>query len=262
MKKDTEKILLYGGLAVGAYLLFTGSPVLANIISPGAATAAALPVSTYPYLISGAPAIPSAFDKTYYLTYIRPAMVAVNGNVNNPGYTLSATDCANYLANYTDLQTWVKLPATIAATWSGHTVNGALIWHWHTYGVANQRTFLPLPWNDPTAFVPAPVSPKSSGGSGFFSTILKVATITTGAVLEVTSAGALTPIVAPATSAALTAESAIHGPGDILTDDEISLIITSAAITKKILPFYLEVAPDLVDSIQNKLDILISEYAS
>lgn len=235
--KTTDTLLIVGGVGVAAYLLLSGKSApgtsivstlqnVASSVLPGSGT-------TYPYLIPGAPGLPAAYNQAYYLTYIRPAMLAANGNINNPGYTLSQTDANNYLANYTDINEWAHSASVLKESQTGGTVLGAAQFHWHNNGVAEQRTFLPLPWNDPTQWVPPPVNNKSSGSGSTLSTIAEVAGIAAMFV----------------------------GPEPVLNDTEINLVITSAAIIKKILPFYLEVEPDLVDSVSFKLDNLIAQYA-
>lgn len=272
-KKDNT--ILYVALAgVGAYFLLSGSgsPVTAalstaqsaaaNLLNPSASPSVPA-AQSYPWLISNAPAIPPVFDDIYYLTYIRPAMIAANPNVDNPNYQLTPTDQDNYMNNYLDLRQ--ALPTWLGKTFPGNqkitTLPQAIQRHWNIYGIPDQRTFLPLPWSTTANYVPPPVNTKSSG-NGLFGTLLKVATIAAGATITIASGGTLAPIVAPATSAALTAESAIHGPEDVLSDEEINIVVTSAAVIKKILPFYLQANPILVASIENKLDSLISQYAN
>lgn len=263
--------LIYLGAAAAAYMFLkpastaTAPGLLStasNLFSPASASLQSTGL-VYPYLVPGAPAIPALYDANYYKTYIRPAMVAVNPNVNNPGYNLNATDCANYLANYLDLRQ--ALPAWVGQTVSNtHIVslNQACQRHWQVYGIPDQRTFMPLPWSSNAPYIPAPQNSKSASGTGVFSTLLKVATIAAGAIITVSSAGTLAPIVAPATSAALTAESLIHGAPDAMTDEEIAILVTSSAIIKKLLPFYLDVNPNLVASINNRIDTLVSQYAN
>ncbi len=273
---ETDKLLLLGGLGVAAYLLLNNQPAATSPVSQTASPSGSLPsVSpsanvaaqsfSYPYLVPGAPAMPSTYNDAYYKTYIRPAMVAANPNINNPGYTLSPTDVTNYLNNYLDLRQWDYSygPAFQSPPYKGQSIQAAAQGHWHNYGVPEQRTFLPLPWSDMSPYGGPQPNSKSAGG-GVLRGILQIATIVGGGAAEVLSAGTLTPIVAPATSAALTAESMIHGAPDtiVLNDAEIALVVSSAAIIKKILPFYLEVAPELVASIENRLDAIISTYQS
>jgi len=238
-KDNNNTLLILGALGVGAYLVLnnSGSNPVSNLLTTATNVAntasSAVQTTTYPYLVAGAPALPNVFNQAYYAQYIRPAMVAANPNVNNPGYVLNQTDATNYMANYTDVQEWANSPSVLAENQTGHSVLGACQYHWHTYGVPDQRTFLPLPWNDPAVWIPPPVNPKSSGSG---STLKTIATVASVAAMFI-------------------------GPNDVLNDTEINLLVTSAAITKKILPFYLQVAPDLVASINSKLDSLISQYA-
>lgn len=246
MAKSDNTLLIVGGLVVAGYFLFfnnSAGPVtnpLTTLQNAGTSllNTVVAPTTTYPYLVTGAPGIPAAYSAPYYLVYIRPAMLALNSNINNPAYTLSNTDINNYFANYTDVKQWAY---NTGPTGGGRamTPQQAAIYHWHTYGVPDQRTFLPLPWNDPVNWVPPPANAKSSSSSSWIGTALQVAGTVASAVI----------MAGPATS------------DSNLNDGEINLVITSAAITKKILPFYLEVAPKLVASIENTIDILISEYA-
>lgn len=264
---DTNKVLFAGAGLFAAYMLFkgnsgSGAPGLVSTLQNGLTSLlpGSTPGTTYPYLTSNAPALPAAYNNAYYLNYIRPAMIAANSNVANPGYTLTQSDANVYMNNYVDVAQWANNATTLKQNVTKHTVLGALQYHWHTYGVPDQRSFLPLPWIDPQQWVPPPQNTKSSGG-GIFGSILKAVTVIGGGILEVASAGALTPIVAPATAAALQLEGQIHGPINQLNDAEIDLIVTSGLVIKKILPFYLQVAPELVDSIEFRLDDLISKYA-
>lgn len=263
-KKTDNTLLILGAAAAGLYFLTSSSNTTPNVL-PGA-TAALLPYGvpalSYSYLVSGAPAIPAVYDVIYYKTYIRPAMLIADSNINNPAYVLSDTDITNYLNNYLDLRqglpTWVgKKTAGVTQT----SLNMVAQTHWRIYGVAEQRTFLPLPWSSNVPYIPPP--PTSSSGSGVFGTILKVATIAAGGIVTVATGGTAAPLVAAGESAALTAESAaFHGGPEQLSDTEIEMLVTSAAIIKKILPFYLQVNPQLVNSIENRLDSLIAKYAN
>jgi hypothetical protein len=239
--KDINPLWVAGGLAVAGYFILKGNASAApgtSVLSQlqNAASSAVNVVSsgtTYPYLVTGSPALPPAYNQQYYAQFIRPAMVAANSNVNNPGYTLSPVDVANYMANYTDVAQWANNTGPSGGA-RHQTPAQAAQYHWKTFGVPDQRTFLPLPWNDPGQWVPPPANSNSSGSGSVLKTVGTVASLV-GMFL---------------------------GPDDKLNDAEIDLIVTSAAIIKKILPFYLDVAPELVHSIDFKLDNLISQYAN
>lgn len=156
---------------------------------------------------------------------------------------MTSTENAQYLTNYLDLRQ--GLPS-----WIGHKqANGvtpqnlaqAAQCHWTIYGVSEHRIFLPMQPPSTVPYIPPPA---------------------TQAAAKSSSSGSW---IGPAISAVATIAVAVLGPNDMpaetLNDAEINLIVTSAAITKKILPFYLQVAPDLVHSINNRLDSLLSQYA-
>jgi hypothetical protein len=282
LMKISSTTIAIGGVA--AYFLFikpamdgTASPAtsILNTIIPGSVptpTVTNAPVTsagnttssgtTYPYLVPGAPPLPAAFDKGYYLSYILPAMVQANPNVRNANYTLNATDLANYSDNYLDVTQWAN---TGCPQGGGCHMNfdQALQFHWTTYGPGDNRTFLPLPWNDMNAWAPAPIIAAPKKSSGLFKGILQAVTAIGAGVLEVGSAGALTPVVAPAAAAALSAESKINGFTILpkLNDAEKEVLLTGSAIIIDILPFYNQSQPKAVRVINAKLHNLLSEYA-
>ena len=220
--------LLLGG-AAAAFLL---PQVIKNTTASAAASAA------YPYLVTGAPALPSSYSQAYYLSYIYPAMVKANPNVTNPSYTLTSGDAAQYMANYQDVSTWANLSSTINSKQAGGTVLGALQYHWHTYGVPQQRTFLWLNPPDTAAYVPAQSNPNSSGSSSTFSDILSTAgTVASYAI-------------------------ALAGPQNqgSLNDLDIETIVTASAVIKNILPFYKNSNNSFVVSFDNELDQILTRY--
>jgi hypothetical protein len=261
MKNGVNPLVVAGGLAA-AYFLFikptvpaTPSTVPLSTVPPAGTTTE--PLTSYPYLINGAPLpMPSVFNQAYYLTYIYPAMIAQNSNVSNPAYTLSQTDAINYLANYTDVSQWAN-NASAQGGGRHDTPYQAAVYHWHTYGVPEQRTFLPLPWTNPAQWVPAPVKT----GSSVFGDVLKGLTVVGAGVLEVASAGTLTPVVAPTAALALSAESSIKGTCPVPSDDELQILFTGAWVLTNILPYYNQTNKKVVKQINNTLHSLLNQYA-
>jgi hypothetical protein len=80
-------------------------------------------------------------------------------------------------------------------------------------------------------------------------------------VVEVVSVGTLTPVVAPAAAAAITAESQINGANDALSNEEIAILLSGAYIINEILPFYNQAQPTAVRAINGVLQPLLAEYA-
>lgn len=266
----SDKTLIYVGVGAAAYFLVikpalsgsstSGSSLLSSLLpsatpsNTGAASPALL--TTYPYLVANAPPIPTAYDDSYYKNYIYPAMLAADGNVGQPKYTISQDEANNYGANYTDVAQWANNTGPEGGA-RHQTPLQAYQYHWHTYGVPEQRTFLPLPWNDPANWVPPPPSPKS----GLFKGILIAVTAVAAGVVEVVSVGTLTPVVAPAAAAAITAESQINGANDALSNEEIAILLSGAYIINEILPFYNQAQPTAVRAINAVLQPLLAEYA-
>jgi hypothetical protein len=265
MGKSISPVLLMGG-GLAAYLLLSNksspggaSPVtslLSNLTGGGSvAPVNSGPQTTYPYLITGAPLpIPDSFSQSYYINEIYPAMYAVNSNVKNPAYTLTQAEASQYETNYTDLQGWLR-------SFKSGTPYQHLVYHWHTYGVPDQRTFLPLPWANPAQWVPPPPNTKSSGG--IFSDILKAVTVIGGGVAIVASGGALAPVVGPATSLALTAEGQIHGVNSAVApnDAELEILFTGGAIWAQIAPFYNQADQARVKAVNNQLYYLLNRFS-
>lgn len=261
---DSNKLLIYGGLAVGAFLLLkgngaTGVTSLVSTLLPGQ------PAETAPNLaqpvIPGAPILqPPVFNANYYLQYQYPALLQINPNLANSNYQLNAQDVQNYYNNYLELQQWY---ANEAQKQFG-SMQKAMQYHWSHFGVPYEYSFVPFTPPKNAQWIPPPPNPKSSGG-GLLRTIVQAATTIGGGVLTVATGGALAPIIVPATAALVNVEgAAIHGNDSetvVLNDMEINVINTSAAIIKKILPFYLNSRKTLVDSINLKLDNIIATYA-
>lgn len=258
MKKGISPVLLLGG-AAAAYLL----------LSPSGGGAAA---SSLAALIPGqAPAAQPVYgvnsglrggNGSFFTCSNYAQLLAIVPNLGNPNYQMTAAENAQYLANYLDLQQGLQ-------TWNGQkTPNGGTVQniaqaaqlHWTMYGCAEKRIFLPLQPPSNGAYIPPPPAKKSSG-SGIFGTLLKAATIVAGGVITVATGGAAAPLVAAGESAALTAESAIHGPTDMLNDAEVQLLFQGAAILYDILPLYQDGDPVLTQAIKLKLDELLKEYA-
>lgn len=266
MVKKNNTLLIAGGVAVVGYFLLKGNTAAAPVVTNQAPASGSQVLSNGTVLTPStdvnvtAQGVPTDYGVNIGSDGIHAAvpsnyaiLTQYHPNLLNPKYQLSQNELNQYVANYTDIRQGV-------ATWPGGLSNANIQKHWTQYGVPNQRIFLPLVPISAPPYIPPPPSPKTTSGSGIWGTLAKVATIAAGGILTVASAGTLTPLIAAGTSAALTAESAIHGPGDLLTDEELNILVTSSAITKKILPFYLEVAPELVSLIENRIDFLLSQY--
>lgn len=230
----TNTPLLVGGAALGLYLLLgrnssSTSPLTAltkTLLPGGTSGNGASPV------VPNAPALtPLAWNEAYYNSYQYPQLVANNPNLQNPNYQLTDADASNYLNNYLELQQWVQ-NADVKKKFGNN--KAALQWHWTTYGVPYHYSFVPFTPPKNVQWTPPPVNKNSSGNSSMFTTILgDVATV---------------------------AVAALAGDEPLLNDAEINLVLTSAAVTKKILPFYLFGNQKLVSSISQKLDSIISAY--
>lgn len=219
--------LLIGGLGVGGYMLLSG-----KISTPSVTTAI---TSTSP-TVPGAPAVPATFNKSYYLAYQYPAMLAANPNVGNPNYTLTQAEASQYLANYLDLQQFFQNNAPGFNGVPKSDVLASLQYHWKVFGVPEQRTFLPLmpQSNVPYVYPPVPAKPVSSGG--FLSVLGDIAKIAA-------------PVVA------------ILGIDDRrLNAQEVEVLVSGSAIIKNILPFYLNSDKQLVTLIDNKVNELLTQY--
>jgi hypothetical protein len=242
--------LVIGGAAVGLYLLLKpSSPAI-----PASASAPASGGSLLSSLLPGsaAPAVPTTYginsgvrggNGSFYTCSNYAQLLAANPNLGNPSYQMSAGENTQYLANYSDLQqglpSWIGVRQPDGST--PQNINQAAQAHWKYFGCAEKRIFLPLQPPSTAAYIPPPANVKaasSGGGGSFWSSALQVA----GAVAE-------TAILAGT-------------PADPyqLTDAEVNIIVTGSAIAKNILPFYLQVAPELVASINNKMDVLLSAY--
>jgi len=178
---------------------------------------------------------------SFYTVANYAALLAANPNLGNPNYQMTDAEAQQYLANYSDLQT--GLP-----TWIGHpdvggntvtSLNQAAREHWKYYGCAEKRIYLPLQPPSTAAFIPPPVNnqAKSGGGSSWIGSAIS----TVGSI-----------------ALALLGNQSASVP--VLNDGEVNVLVTGAAIVKKILPFYLQVAPDLVHSIENNIDAALSQY--
>lgn len=220
MGKDNTLLWVGGGAVVligGYYLINKNNAVTAL---PGATNTA----------IPGAPTPPLTYNDAYYKTYQYPALVKANPNLINSNYQLTATDAANYLNNYLELQQWLP---TVLKNFN-NSQQQALQYHWSHYGVPQQYSFIPFVPPKNANWIPPPPNPNSSGSSGVLSTVGTVASI-----------------------AAM-----FLGPNDqVLNDGEVELIVTMSPVTNDILKFYLKSDKPLVDSIQQKLNELIVEYA-
>jgi hypothetical protein len=225
-----NSILYVGGAAVLAYLFLKGTPSTAN---------AASSPSDYPYLVPGAPPLPSTWDFNYYLSYIYPAMQKANPEILNSRHVLTPAEASQYEANYQDVQEWVPVVTGPGQQFAGNPL-AALQYHWNTGGIPDRRTFLPLmpPATAPGYVPPPPVNPNSSGsGSGsaqsWVSTALTVASVV----------------------------AMFLGTGDeVLNDYDINVLLNGSAVVKEILPMYYIDGRAL--NIENKLTALLNQYTA
>ena len=239
--------ILYIGAAAAAYYLFLRPQ---TPTTPGSSSVSVINPSTG--LTSLLPGSSSGTPTTYGVNVGVPggspqitnyaALLAANPNLANPNYQMTAAENAQYLANYLDLQqglqSWINHKMADGTT--PKNIQQAAQSHWHMYGCAEKRIFLPLQPPSSKQFVPPPANAKSSGGGSSW----------VGTALTVAGSVAVALIGPPDSE-----------PTEQLSDAEIQMLVTGGAILKKILPFYLEVAPTLVTSIENKLDSLVSQYA-
>lgn len=232
MDKSTEKMLTYGAIGVGVLLvlpmLTKAKPAVYNPSLPITAT------NNPNNPVVSNPATPPALQQLppntgdNYEKIIYPAMLAYNPNVGNPNYTLTEAEARTYWNNYRDLREG-------GVNWFNGDHIAAARDHWHTNGVPEKRTFLPL--NPPTTapYIGPPVTPNSSGGGSFWSKALGVAT----SVLDI--------ILGDQSDARL-------------NDREVELIANSGVVIKQILPFYYNADLELAGRIDAKLDQVLKEY--
>lgn len=243
-KKKDNTVLIVAGVAAVGYLLYTngvfGASLLTNPIPNAPTNLATLPPgTTLPATVTDTNVNPQGIPTDYGINIgsdgvhaAVPSNYAVlcqyNPNLLNPKYQLTAAELTQYKNNYMDIQQGV-------ATWPGGLSNANLQKHWTQYGVAQQRIYLPMVPISAPGYVAPPVPPKAKSSGSWITTALQVA----GSVAI-----------------------AFAGPNDTdLNAGEINIVNTSAAVMKKILPFYLQVDTKLVDSIENKIDLLVSHYA-
>lgn len=262
MKKGISPVMLIGA-AGAAYLL----------LKPSAASGGGGVAQTLANLLPGSqPQVPTNYGinsgvrgnlNGVYTVSNYAQLLAANPNLGNPYYKMTEAEISQYLSNYIDLQQ--GLPS-----WIGHkqpdgtkpqNISQAAQEHWLNFGCAEKRIFLPLEPPSNIPYVPPPPAPKSSG-SGVLGSILKAVTIVAGGAITVATGGAAAPLVAAGESAALTAESAIHGPDTtgLLNDAEIQLLFQSAAVIYDILPLYANNDPVLTRSIKLRLDELLKHH--
>lgn len=278
MGKDNTLLLV--GAAGAAYFLFIkpqmtaaaqqaaipaspGTPYSGTPVPGSNTTNVIAPTTNYPYLTADAPLpLPAGFNQTYYLQYVYPAMLQMNGNVGSHDYVFTSDEANQYLANYVDIQEWIKSLPT------NKTPLQHLVYHWQTYAVPEQRTFLPLWSANPSQWVPPPPAKHS----GIFKDILMGVTAVAGVVITaagtVVTLGTTTVPLGALTAAALTAESQIKGVqqvgfngDDSLSDEECQILFTGSAVLIDILPFYNQANNKVVKQINNKLHLLLNQYS-
>jgi hypothetical protein len=227
MDKGTEKLLIYGGIAaVGLYFFMQPTTTVAV---PATATA---PASTIP-------APPASYNQAYYLTYQYPAMVAANPNITNPNYQMTAAEAQQYYNNYTQIQQW---SATVIPK-PFPTLQAACQYHWKTYGVAQQMSFMPFTPPDIQGWTPPPANANTSGSSSVLSTALKVA------ATAAPYAAILLGVGAP--------------PQNQLNDADVEILINGGGIALDILPYYYSTPNGAtVRETTNKLTALLKQYTA
>lgn len=269
----TEDIVLYGALAVGAYLLLTGNSSASSsttALAPGATAATTSPLSSLlsipqnlisslstpasTTISSSIPPAPATFDINYYLTYQYPVMLAQDPSIGNPNYIMGDSGAQQYINNYADLQganlqswpgglTKAGVRDSLPQGQTGILDKARL--HWTQYGVAQKRSFLPFtPYNNsPQVGVPIPPVPVAKSTGGFLGTLASLAQIAV-------------PIV-----------TAVAGTGDmvqvpLLTAEEVAVLVTGGQIVLDTLPLYFNspsngaAANEMYDDFEN----LIAQY--
>lgn len=229
----TDQILLYGGGALAAYMLFLKpkSPVAVTpgVISPG--------VSIQPgTALVGQNSGATAGNGSFYTVSNYNQLLAANPNLGNPNYQLTSSELSQYIANYLDLQqglpTWVgkKDPSGNLMT----SLQRAEQVHWQYHGCAEKRIFLPLQPPSTGNYIPPPVNANTSGGGGsWLSSALGIATTVVG----------------------------LLGDSEQLNAADAQALFCMGAIIKDILPLYAESDPLLTRAIEVKLNALQVQYA-
>lgn len=233
-------MMLYGGVAVAAFLLLNKSKNTTPILKTNTGTSIT-PTSPVSNTVTptGTYSDPNAnvlISKESGLTNAQyAAMLAQNPNIANPNYRLTDAEATQYLNNYLDLRqelpNWVK---------SGHIGSGTLLdaarEHWKEFGAVVKMTFLPMNPPSARAYEPPPPQPataatKTSGG-GFWSTIGK-------------GLGVATSIVG------------LFGD-EKLNDKELEILTTGSAILNDILPMFGNDKQSVV--IKERMDGLLKQY--
>lgn len=218
-------VLYIGGAAFLAYLFLKGAP------TPGTVTA--VTSVNYPYLLPGAPPPPATWDFNYYLQWEYPAMQKADPEILNSNHQLTASEAAQYKANYSDVRAWLSSVTQAGQPFAGNEM-AAIQYHWTKGGIPDRRTFLPLLPPATGGLPPPPVNQNSSGSGSFLSSALAVASTV----------------------------AMFLGPGDEkLNDYDCAVLINGAAIIKEILPMYYFV-DDRALNIENKLTALLTQYTA
>lgn len=238
MAKSNNTLLYVGAAAVGAYLLLGKSSKPAQTLPNGSIIPAG--GSTTIGFNSGI----KGGNGSFYTVANYSQLLAANPNLGNPNYQMTSAEINQYMANYSDLQQAFPADIQTGAVFYGiksTSIQQLAQLHWLHSGCAEQRIFLPLQPPSTANYIPPPPNPattssSSGSGSAWVGDALKIA----GTVAAI--------FLGPADNPQLNAL-------------EAQTLITGAAVLKKILPIYLQVDPTLVNSIQNKLDGLLSQYA-
>lgn len=210
-----DKNILYIGGGLAALLLLTnksGSNPISNILSPS--------TSTTGYK-----------DVTGNTVSVQPT-AQQNADLLNPNHQLSSAELAQYSKNYLDVtqgmyQGWTDKYGSFPA---------ALQAHWRLNGVVEHRTFLPLV-TDYTVPYQMPPKTSDSGGGGWFSSALGIATSVLGLIAGNEDQ-----------------------TGHRFTDADIELLINGSAVAKELLPLFRNDA--MYSAIDRKMNEVLSNIVS
>lgn len=232
MDKRTESLITYAAIGLGGLYLFNSfkkkspAPMTNNLLPAGSSASTNLNTSTGNQSVALAQLPLNVGDN--YEKIIYPAMVRANPNIANPNYTLTPAEANQYLNNYLDIK-----QGTI--NWFNGDHTKAAQEHWHTNGVPEKRTFLPL---NPPSVIPysGPPVGDAGGGGNFLSGALKV--ITSIADIIVGDQNQVQP-----------------------TQGDIDVIVNSAAVLKALLPYFYN-TPDgkKALAIEDKMTELLNKY--
>lgn len=233
----TDQILLYGGGAIAAYMLF----IKPKTVTPGTTTV--IPGGTTSIPASGLVGINSGVrggNGSFYTVSNYNQLLAANPNLGNPNYQMTAAESQQYLANYTDLNAPGALPSWIGKKqpdgFTPQNLQQACWSHWKFDGCAEKRIFLPMQPPSTASYIPPPVNPTASnsgGGSSWVSSALGIATTVIG----------------------------LLGEPDQLNQADVQKLFTMSAVIQDILPLYAENDPILTRAIEVRMNALLNQYS-